>query len=172
MLLEEALSLDADEYVKEKLYFNCIFCLLLERNSNAVDKLKSFNLNNIDKLFRIFSNFSESEREVFWNQISSNIVLLNNWALSIFDTNDLSQSAYNIALFSKNMLINSARLLENAVKQDNGKIRDEYIVMQRLKEELSNKGLSIDSINSHIRMISQMEKKIISEIKIIINKYI
>lgn len=164
MLLEEALSLDADEYVKEKLNFNCIFCLLLERNSNAVDKLKSFNLNNIDKVFRIFSNFSESEREVFWNQISSNIVLLNNWALSIFDTNDLSQSAYNIALFSKNMLINSGRLLENAVKQDNGKIRDEYIVMQRLKEELSNKGLSIDSINSHIRMISQMEKKIISEI--------
>ena len=164
MLLEEALSLDADEYVKEMIDFNNIFCLLLERDPNVVDKLKSFNLNNIDKVVQIFSNFSESEREVFWNQISSNIVLLNNWALSIFDTNDLSQSAYNIALFSKNMLINSGRLLENAVKQDNGKIKDEYLVMQQLKEKLSNKGLSIDSINSHIRMISQLEKQIISGI--------
>ena len=164
IMLEEAMSLDTDEYVKEMIDFNYIFCLLLEKNPKAVDKLKSFNQNTIDKVVQIFGNFSESERETFWNQMSTNSVLLNNWALSIFDTSDLRKMSYNIALYTKNMLVNSGRLLEYAVKNSDSKTKNQYFTMQQLKEELPNKGLSIDSINSRIRMISQLEKQIISEI--------
>ena len=163
-LLEEVLSLYADGYIKEMIDFNYMICLLLEKNPDAINKLNDYNLNTIDKVIQIFSNFSDSERETFWNQMSRSAVLLNNWALSVFDTSDLCKAAYNTALFTKNMLVNSGRLLENAVKQSDSKTRDEYHVLQQLKEELSNKGLSVDSINSRIRMISQLEKQIISEI--------
>lgn len=163
-LLEEVLSLNADGYIKEMIDFNYMICLLLEKNPDAINKLNDYNLNTIDKVIQIFSNFSDSERETFWNQMSRSAVLLNNWALSVFDTSDLCKAAYNTALFTKNMLVNSGRLLENAVKQSDSKTRDEYHVLQQLKEELSNKGLSVDSINSRIRMISQLEKQIISEI--------
>jgi CHAT domain-containing protein len=164
VLLEEALSLNADGYIKDMIDFNNIFCLLLEKNPDAINKLNDFNLNTIDKVIPIFSNFSDSEREALWNQMSRSAVLLNNWALSVFDTSDMCKAAYNTALFTKNMLVNSGRLLENAVRQSNSRTREKFLVMQQLKEELSHKGLSIDSINSRIRMISQLEKQIISDI--------
>ena len=164
VLLEQALSLNTEGYIKELLDYNYILCLLLENNPDAVENLKISNSDMIDKVVQIFDDFSESEREEYWNKMSGMAVFLNNWALSIFDTSDLRQTAYNMALFTKNMLVNSSRLLENAAKKCDSKTRDKFLYMQQLKVELANKGLSIDSINSRIRMISQIEKQIISEI--------
>lgn len=163
-LLEEANSLQVDGYIKEMIVNDYIYCLLIRKDSAAIDKIEA--LNNITKenVTKIFGSFSEAEREKYWNQSSGIMIILNNMALSTFDTDKTKQMAYNTALFTKSMVINSGRLLESIVKRSDDYSKKQYATMQQYKEELVNKGLPADSVNSYIRKISQLEKKIVSEI--------
>ena len=163
-LLEEANSLEADGYIKEMIVNDYLYCLLIRKDTAAIDKIET--LNNITKenVTKIFGSFSEAEREKYWNQSSGIMILLNNMALSTFDTDKTKQMAYNTALFTKSMVINSGRLLESIVKRSDDYSKKQYATMQQYKEELVNKGLPADSVNSYIRKISQLEKKIVSEI--------
>jgi len=162
-LIEEALLLDEDGYIKDMLDFNYLFCLCMERDPEIIEKLFAYNENAKNNLTEIFGRFSELEREKYWNQWSEQMVFLNNLTLSLFETNDIKQMAYNNALFTKSMLINSGRLLENIVKQSSY-TKERYSIMQQYKAKLTQKGLLNDSLDSYRRKISQLEKQIVSSI--------
>ena len=94
----------------------------------------------------MFAHFSEVERENYWTQKSQSLLALNNVAVANFDTPEVRTMAFDNALFTKNMLINSGRLLGNAVK-DNQNVEHTYLSMQLLKNQLSDKRTPKDSIS-------------------------
>lgn len=161
-ILEDALSLDVDGYIKEMIDINILFSLLLEGNSSVVEKLKCFNKDRKEKFAKIFGHFSESEREQYWYQWSSAMAFLNNWVVSKFDTNETRQMAYDVALFTKSMLIKSSRLFDDLVKNCDDKVNDMFLSMMQYKTKLSVRELPSDSIDSYKKAISQIEKELIS----------
>lgn len=163
-VLEEAISLDVDGYIKDMIDSNMLFCLIMGKDGQAIERLREYNDYTKDRVAKVFSRFSELEREKYWTQWSRALVFLNNLAVSIFDTNETRQMAYDIALYAKSMLVNSGQLLGNIVKERKDKPSELYALMQQYKDSLSVKGLSQDTIDSYRRVISQIEKQVISSI--------
>lgn len=161
-LLVEVTTLDVDGYIKDLADFNFLICLFMEKDMNAVDRLNTFNQNTKRNISTVFGRFSESEREAYWAQWSQALVFLNNLAVTTLDSPKTKRMAYDNALFTKGMLLNSGRLLENIVKKGDGKLKESYEMMQMLKEKLSNKGNSKDSIEFYLQRINSIEKQIIS----------
>lgn len=163
-LLAEVAAMDVDKYVKDMAEFNLLLCLLLDKDMNAVNRLDDFNQNAKRNISEVFGRFSESEREAYWAQRSQGMVLLNNLAVLKFDSPQTRRMAYDNALYTKSMLLNSGRLLENIVKSSDDKLKESYEMMRMLKEKSSNKGNSKDSIDFYLQKINSIEKQIISSV--------
>lgn len=161
-LLVEVTAMEIDGYIKDMVEFNLLFCLLVNKDTNAVDRLNNFNQNTKQNISKVFGRFSESEREAYWAQRSQTLVFLNNLAVMILDSPKTKRMAYDNALFTKCMLLNSGRLLDNIVKSGDGKLKESYGMMQMLKEKLSNKGNSKDSIEFYLQRINSIEKQTIA----------
>lgn len=163
-LLVEVTTMDVDGYIRDTAEINLLLCLFVNKDKNAVDRLIAFNQNTKGKISEVFGRFSESEREAYWAQRSQIMVFLNNLAVMIFDSPETRRMAYDNALYTKSMLLNSGRLLDDVIKCSNGKVKESYEMMRVLKEKLSNKGNSKDSIESYLQRINGIEKQIIASI--------
>jgi tetratricopeptide (TPR) repeat protein len=162
-LYEKVLLLETEGYIKDMAELHLVFCYIKGKDANAVDRLRAFNNQTKEKLSNIFGRFTEYEREKYWNQWSEALTILNNLAVSTYDSPETMQMAYDNALYTKSMLVNAERLLGNIVKES-GTANETFTLMQHYKEKLSNKGLSKDSINTYVGIISQLEKQIINSI--------
>lgn len=157
-------TLDAASYIRNLAEFNLYFLHCITNCNSAVAEIAKYNESVKESMANMFSHFSEAEREEYWTRKSQALAFLNNLALSTFDDNRVRIMAYDNALFTKNMLLNSSRLLGNTVKNSAKETKDAYSYMQTLINALSKKGMSEDSIGTYIERISQMEKQIISSI--------
>ena len=157
-------TLDAASYIRDLAEFNLYFLHCITNSNKTVAEIARYNESIKERVANIFSHFSEAEREDYWTQKSQVLVFLNNLALSTFDDNRVKIMAYDNALFTKNMLLDSGKLLGNIVKNGAADIRDKYSCMQAFKKALSKKGMPEDSIGTYIERISQLEKQIISSI--------
>lgn len=157
-------EMNADSYVKDMAEFDMCFLHCLTHNDSAIVEIGKYDESIKKHMADMFSYFSEAEREDYWRQKSRVLVLLNNLALSIFNNNQIKIMAYDNALFTKNMVLNSGRLLENIVKNSAEDTKDAYSDMQALKDMLFKKGMPKDSINIYREKVSKLEKKIVSSI--------
>ena len=162
-LYKKVLSLETEGYIKEMAEFNLVFCYIKDKDVSAVDLLKVFNHKTKENISNIFGRFTEYEREMYWDLWSDALTTLNNMAVSLYNSPQTRQMAYDNALYTKTMLVNAERLLGNIIKEGDT-ANDTFTSMQHYKEKLSNKGLSKDSINTYIEIISQLEKQIINSI--------
>ena len=160
--LRKVLELDAAQYVKDMAEIDLYFLHCVTHNEKAIQEIKHYSNAIKDEITNLFAHFSEIERENYWTQKSQSLVFLNNLAALSFNTPETRIMAYDNALFTKNMLINSGRLLRAIVKGSQQETQNAYSSMQLLKSALSNKRTPKDSINNYINKISILEKQIVS----------
>lgn len=161
--LKKVMELEADSHVTNMAEFDLYFLHCLAHNEKAITEIRQYNESVKDEMASMFAHFSEVERENYWTQKSQSLLALNNVAVANFDTPEVRTMAFDNALFTKNMLINSGRLLGNAVK-DNQNVEHTYLSMQLLKNQLSDKRTPKDSISILVDKISLLEKQIVNTI--------
>ena len=162
--LTKALDLEAASYVRDMAQFDYLLVHCMTHNGNTISEIKNYNDAVLDNISDIFAHFSEAERENYWTQKSQTLVALNNLAALTFNTSQAKTIAYNNALFTKNMLLDSGNLLEKLVKNSVPEIQNAFSLMQSLKHALSNKATPKDSLNNYKSRINLLEKQIVSSI--------
>ena len=162
--LSQVRTIDAAPYVKEMAELNIQLIHCLNKNDSAISDLSSINTNIKNGMAEVFAHFSEAEREKYWEQKSQMLMFFNNIAVTSFDNKEVKIMAYDNALYTKSMLLNSGRLLEKIAKQASPELKKYYKSMQNLKKTLSLKSTPRDSIERLIEDISLYEKRIVASI--------
>ena len=113
----------------------------------------------------IFTYYTESEREEYWNYQAEALTGLNNWAASKTKDNRIIISAYNVNIYAKNMLLNSYRLVKELVATCGQQtLVDQYDALISYKNLLSNKETPADSVGPIKEKINKTEKYILENI--------
>jgi tetratricopeptide (TPR) repeat protein len=160
--LREAMKMEAASYVKDIAEMDLLFAQILERRENAVNDIERYNNRIKEELASMYAHFSEVEREEYWTKKSQSLVFLNNLSAVTFNTPHTLKVAYDNAIYTKSMLINSGRLLGQLVNNCNLGIQNEYSSMINMKRRLSDKNCPNDSIDVYREVISQKEKAIVA----------
>ena len=164
-LLENALSQSMDDNIREQAKADLLFCKIMQTDESVINELKQYNEESINSVSTIFKRFPEAEREGYWNQKSQFLVFLNNVAAETFNNLAVCQEAYNNALYTKSLLLNSTRLLGDVIHSiSDVSVTNKYNVMQNYKKRLSQKTIDVDSIGVIKSNINQMEKDILTAI--------
>ena len=162
--LREAIRTEVAKYVKDMAEVDLLLAQILQKQENAVNDIECYNNRIKDELASMYAHFSEIEREEYWTKESQNMVLLNNLSAMTFNTPQALTMAYDNAIYTKNMLINSGRLFGQLVKDCSSNIQNKYSTMTNMKRMLSNKNCTKDSIDVYREAISQKEKAIVAAI--------
>lgn len=162
--LYEAMKMEAPSYVKDMAELDLLFAQILQNRENAVNDIERYNNRIKGELASMYAHFSEVEREAYWTQRSQNMVLLDNMSALKFNSPKALKIAFDNAIYTKNMLIKSNRLLGQLVKDCSSDIRGEYSSMVNMKRKLSEKYCPNDSVDGYREIISQKEKAIVAAI--------
>ena len=162
--LLEAKQMDTALYVKDMAEMDLVFAQILQKKVDAINSIKNYNTIVKDALANMFGHFSEIEREAYWTQKSQGMMLLNNLSALTFNTPNVLKMAYDNTIYTKSMLINSGRLLDQLVNGGNSDVQNEYSSMINIKRRLSDKNCPNDSIGVYREAISQKEKAIVAAI--------
>ena len=160
----KVLQMDAASYVKDMADVDLYVVHCLTKNANAILEIELYNDRIRNEMADLFAHFTEVEREEYWTQKSQTLVALNNLMAISYDTPQARKMAYDNTLYTKNMLLNSERLLGNMVKECGSNVQDTYVLMQTLKEALVDKRTPNDSISNYLERINQYEKQMIAAI--------
>ena len=162
--LRESMKMEAASYVKDLAEMDLLFTQILQRRETAINDIEHYNNRIKEELASMYENFSELEREEYWTQKSQSLVFLNNLSALTFNTPHALKMAYENALFTKSMLINSGRLLGQLINNCSSGIQNEYSSMIYMKRRLSGKNCPNDSIDVYREVISHKEKAIVDSI--------
>ncbi len=160
----EAMKMDAATYVKDIAEFDLLLSQILQKKEISINGVESYNNRIKDELAGLYAHFSEVEREEYWTQKSLILVFLNNLSAMTFNTPQTLKRAYNNAILTKSMLINSGRLLGQLVNDCGSDVQNEYSSMINMKRMLSDKNCTKDSIGVYREAISQKEKAVVAAI--------
>ena len=114
--------------------------LLLGNSIEATDYLKKFNTVSRENVISTFSNFSEMNRENYWNKYAMGMITLNNLVAYKTQNSDAIIQAYNNTLFCKTLLSGTSNILKKYINDKNDSIlTGKYNDYRRLRESLSYK---------------------------------
>ena len=162
---EEAVDLCNNDNDKELFLQNLISAkYFIEGEDEEVDLLSYNQLVN-NNIASVFTNFTEAEREEFWNYQASTAVALNN-LLAIKSHNKATLiSAYNANIHAKTMMLNSSRVVKKlATNGNNTNTAAKYDKYISYKTLLTDKKTPQDSINNIKEHINKIEKEILMNI--------
>lgn len=163
-LLIEAKNTTTISNIKDMAESDILFLQMLQKRDEAIKGVEYYNTRIKNELVNLYNHFSEAEREAYWTEKSQNMVFLNNMSALIYKTPQTINSAYDNVIFTKNMLINSSKLLGNIVKDCSKDIQNAYSSMVKMKNLLSDKHCEKDSFLIYREKINQLEKSIVSAI--------
>jgi len=159
------LNMSVDEYIKKEAISNLLLIKILTKDKEVLEELNKYNEDARNNMIRIFSNFSEAEREEYWMKQSQILLILNNLAAIKIPMKEVTMMAYDNALYTKRMTMTGGSIFGNLVKEcKNESAIDNYRLMRGMKSLLANKTISKDSVDFYHDNIDILEKKIISEI--------
>ena len=162
--LREAIKMEAPTYIKDMAEMDLFFFQIQKKQKNAVNDIESYNNRIKDEIVNMFNHFSEVEREEYWRQKSQSLVFLNNLSAITFNTPHTLKISYDNTIYTKNMLINSGRLLGQLINDCSSDVQNEYSSMTKMKRMLSDKNCTKDSLYIYRETISQKEKAIVGAI--------
>ena len=162
--LREAMKLEAASYIRDMAEMDLALAQIMQKNTEAVNSVDSYNTRIKEGLISMFGHFSETEREYYWTQKSQSLVFLNNLSALTFKTPQSFKMAYDNTIYTKSVLINSGRLLGQLVNDCSSDIQNEYSSMINMKKMLSDKNFTKDSIGVYREEVSQKEKAIVAAI--------
>lgn len=126
----------------------------------ALQETDSLSMNNVTN---IFSHFTGLERENYWTQVSREMVFYNNLVACHTGLPQAAELAYDNALFCKNVLVNSAQLLEQFVKRSNNPmVQQQYRDYLALKNQLAYKSSNADERDSLASKIEETERSVLA----------
>ena len=140
--------------------------LLLGNYIDATACLKQFNTAARKNVARVFSTFSEMNRENYWDQYGIEMVGLNNTVAYKTQNPDAIIQAYNNTLFCKSLLLGTTSALKEYISDSNDpKLKQNYNEYLKYRESLSYK--TNDSITKEkiAHDLVRKEEEILSSIK-------
>jgi CHAT domain-containing protein len=168
---EEGINLlkgvDSDNNEKKYLYAqNKAICYLyLKDILSSVASLHEMNRYSLINIENIFSHFTGLERENYWTEISQERIFVNNLIAYHSKDDNAIGTAYNNAIFCKNLLVNSKRLMDRYISQSSDQyLKDQYNKYNALKSELAYKSANIFTRDSLARKIIDVERCILNSV--------
>lgn len=145
---------------------NLVPCYLyLKDYPKSVSSLKRMNKVSLLNIEKIVSHFTGLERENYWTELSKELIFVNNLIAYHTDNPQAISIAYNNALFCKNLLINSSRIINSFISQSSdAAIRQQYQEYKDLKNRLAYKTNNITQRDSVAREIIETERIFLSNI--------
>ena len=158
-------SVDSDNNEKNYMFAQnkAIGYLYLKDISSSIASLHEMNRYSLINIEKIFSHFTGIERDNYWTEISGERVFVNN--LIAYHSKDESAigTAYNNAIFCKNLLVNSKRLLDRYISQSSDQyLKEQYNKYNVLKSELAYKSANSVTRDSLAREIIDVERSILN----------
>lgn len=164
-LLEEASQLLVDRGQLDMLLSNLVVTAELGHDPSLPQRLQRYNTHAHEEAGRVFSMFTEQERENYWTQQSLGLLIANNSAAQAHPTPEILTMAYDNALYSKTMLLRSNRLLgELAQQSPDGETKRLYGELVQLRRQLTAQTLSADSLLLIRQLADKKEKALIASI--------
>ena len=161
----KAVTLCNNVFDKELFLQNLLFVSILQNEPDTDRLLLDYNELTKNNVSNIFTYYTESEREEYWNYQAEALTGLNNWAASKTKDNRIIISAYNVNIYAKNMLLNSYRLVKELVATCGQQtLVDQYDALISYKNLLSNKETPADSVGPIKEKINKTEKYILENI--------
>ncbi len=93
--------------------------LILDKSNAVIGGLSMYNNNNAQVASMVLTDFPKDERENYWNDISYEMLLLNNFVAAGYPNSQAPELAYNNTLFCRNILINTDKIIAKYVKKSN-----------------------------------------------------
>ena len=158
-------GIDSDNNERNYLFAQnkAIGYLYLKDISSSIASLHEMNRYSLINIEKIFSHFTGIERDNYWTETSGERVFINN--LIAYHSNDDNAigTAYNNAIFCKNLLVNSKRLLDRYISKSSDQyLIDRYNKYNVLKSELAYKSASSVTRDSLAREIIDVERSILN----------
>lgn len=158
-------KIDSDNNERNYLFAqNKAICnLYLKDISKSVAALHDMNRYSLINVENLFSHFTGIERENYWAEISKERVFVNN--LIAYQSNDDNAiaTAYDNAIFCKNLLVNSTRLMDRYISQSSDQnLKQKYNKYNVLKSELAYKSANTVTRDSLAREIVDVERSILN----------
>ena len=164
-LMEEASQLLVDRGQMDMLLSNIVVTAELAHDPSLPDRLRRYNAHTQEEGARVFSMFTEQERENYWTQQSLGLLITNNSAALTHPTPEILAMAYDNALYSKTMLLRSNRLLGELAQQSPSQATQQlYAELTHLRRQLTAQALSADSLLLIRQQADRKEKALIASI--------
>ncbi len=134
----------------------------LKNKSLAINALQEMNRCSLKNLENLFSHFAGIERESYWAEVSRELIFVNNLIAFRSQDKEAISTAYDNALFCKNLLVNSSRLIERYVESSNDvNLKQKYKEYKELKGQLAYKSKAKQSRDDLARKIIDIERDIL-----------
>mgnify|MGYP002623008846 CR=1 FL=1 len=145
---------------------NLALCYLyLKEYPKSVSSLLKLNNVSLLNLEKIFSHFTDLERENYWKEISRELIFVNNLIAYQTKNQQAISEAYNNALFCKDLLVNSSRLIDSIASQSSDlTLREHYLKYKELKNKLAYKTDNKLGRDSIAREIIEEERQLLASI--------
>lgn len=164
-LIDSANEYDYGYMYKDYTYQNLILSLYLSDNDIVADVLKHYIDYSKDNLSSILLSYAESERENYWSQNALLLEMLTNAITWKYKTPELQEIAYNNTLYTKSLLTRFSKIVSDFAKENpSSEIRNKYNLLSNLKKNISEKGISTDSVKSIKEKIVILEREVLSYI--------
>jgi CHAT domain-containing protein len=137
--------------------------LYLKDISNSVASLHEMNRYSLINIENLFSHFTGIERENYWTEISKERVFVNNLIAYHSNDDNAIRTAYDNAIFCKNLLVNSTRIMDRYIAQSSDQnLKQLYKKYNVLKSELAYKSANSVVRDSLAREIIDVERSILN----------
>lgn len=130
------------------------------KEDKCYESLEKFNSLAQENCAKVFSNFSEREREAYWSSISVDVTVLNNALANKFAS--IIPLSYNSTIFTKNMLLTANRVLKNVVDESGDELlQREYNIIQNKKDSLMYVSMSQEQKETYMQEVITRERHLI-----------
>lgn len=158
-LLEQVNSKNKE--IAEMIKSNLVLAYFMSDNSKLRASLEGYNQTCYDNCLEIFKNFTEAERENYWTLQAGTLLLLNNLVAEKYP--QMTDVVYDNLLFVKNLKLMSSDVLRKIVDgSTNHLVKEEYNKICDLRDAISYRSNSKDSIASWTSLLKEKERRLLN----------
>ena len=147
--------------IAEIIKSNLVLAYFMSDNSKLRASLEGYNQTCYDNCLEIFKNFTEAERENYWTLQAGTLLLLNNLVAEKYP--QMTDVVYDNLLFVKNLKLMSSDVLRKIVDgSTNHLVKEEYNKICDLRDAISYRSNSKDSIASWTSLLKEKERRLLN----------
>lgn len=136
-----------------------------DKEPSSLQSIKKYNMFSKDNALNVFTQFPDTERDKYWEQISQESLMMNNLLGYHFKTPEFQSIAYNNTLFYRNLSIKAQKIVDNYIKNDSSaylaKLSNEY---KTIKMKLCYKSTNPIERRELFNQLIIIEREILSSI--------